>query len=53
MRLTFCILITSCLLLAGCRDSNEAVQGKVNITDTKAFSKMKSMKSPPPQKPGQ
>ena len=53
MRLIFCIMITSCLLATGCKDSNEAIEGKVKITSTKVFGNNKSMKSPPPQVPGQ
>jgi hypothetical protein len=53
MRLIFYILISSCLLAAGCRDSNEAIEGKVKISSTKVFSNNKAMKSPPPQVPTQ
>ncbi len=53
MRLIFYILISTCLLIAGCRDSNEAIEGKVKITSTKVFGNNKSMKSPPPQVPTQ
>jgi hypothetical protein len=41
------------LLFSGCKESNDAVEGKVVITSTKAFSNNKAMKSPPPQKPGE
>jgi hypothetical protein len=47
----FFVFILSALTFTGCRD-NSAVEGKVTITSTKAFSNNKAMKSPPPQKPG-
>jgi hypothetical protein len=55
MRLIGRVLLIACLpiLFTGCRNSNEATEGKVKITSTAAFSNIKSMKSPPPQTPGQ
>ena len=53
MCLTFYILISCCLLSVGCKDSNEAIEGKVKITSTTVFGNNKAMKPPPPQVPGQ
>lgn len=53
MRIIFYILISICLLITGCKDSNEAIEGKVKITSTTVFGNNKAMKSPPPQVPGQ
>ncbi len=48
------LLLIACLpiLITGCRNSNEAVEGKVKITSTAVFGNAKSLKSPPPQLPG-
>lgn len=47
----FILSAMTAITFTGCRD-NSAVEGKVTITSTKAFSNNKAMKSPPPQKPG-
>ncbi|HQR07224.1 MAG TPA: hypothetical protein PLN21_10400 [Gemmatales bacterium] len=55
MRLIGKLLLIASLpiFITGCRNSNEAIEGKVKITSTAAFGNIKSMKSPPPQTPGQ
>jgi hypothetical protein len=44
------LLTITCL---GCGGQNTAIEGKVVITSTKGFEKMKASKSPPPQVPKQ
>lgn len=55
MRLKGIVLLIVCLMMlfTGCRNSNEATEGKVKITSTAVFGNAKSLKSPPPQIPGQ
>jgi hypothetical protein len=55
MRLMGRFLLIACLpiFITGCRNSNEATEGKVKITSTAVFGNAKSLKSPPPQVPGQ
>jgi hypothetical protein len=47
------LIVNLSILTTGCRNSNEATEGKVKITSTAVFGNAKSIKSPPPQKPGQ
>ncbi len=44
------LMMITCL---GCGGQNTAIEGKVVITSTKSFEKMKASKSPPPQIPKQ
>lgn len=53
MRKVFrCLLISLLFIGTGCSEKN-AVEGKVTITSTAPFSKLKGSKSPPPQIPKQ
>jgi len=50
MRIVLSSILVALVLLAGC-SQNTATEGKVTITSTKVFGKMKGSKSPPPQIP--